>query len=154
MDCAIFDALWKRARGRCEICDVPSAETPHGVLHIDHDYKVSLWGVRGLLCSRCNTSLHYNSVLDPQRVAAYVANPWWKHILETHGVPAEGIPEPEIGSVVSAGGKVRWERTPEGWKRLTNQHWQRGKIEPWHLIIRSHGPHRIRIVVPPVERAA
>ena len=98
MDCETFNALWNRAGGCCEVCRILPEHTPHGMLHIDHDPERGHWGVRGLLCSRCNTSLHRG--IHPERVTAYLANPWWEHVLRELGVPAEGIPEPEIGTVV------------------------------------------------------
>ncbi len=145
MDCETFDALWKRAHGRCEICDVRPEHTPHGVLHIDHDPLVGHWGVRGLLCSRCNSSLHH-AIHDPKRVARYMADPWWKHILDAYGVPAEGIPEPGIGAVVAVGQVLKWRRTRRGWEQMTNLHWKRGRIERWSIIATYSGPHRVRVV--------
>lgn len=148
LDCDGFDALWKHARGKCQICLVPPEHTPHGVLHIDHDPAVGHWGVRGLLCSRCNSTLHL-TCLDPKRVAAYLADPWWGHILKAHGVPREGIPEPAIGAIVRIGTNLSWQRTERGWERLSNHHWRRGQIEPWRLIATSYGPHRVRVIAEP-----
>jgi hypothetical protein len=145
MDCASFDALWKRARGCCEICDIPPERTPHGVLHIDHDEHVGRWGVRGLLCSRCNSSLH-RTILDAKRVMAYLADPWWKHILEAHGVPADGIPEPGIGAVVRVGPNLAWQRTQRGWKQVTGLYLGWGRIDSWSVIATRYGPHRVRVV--------
>lgn len=144
MDCATFDALWKRARGRCEICRTPPERTAHGMLHIDHDEEVGRWGVRGLLCSRCNSSLH-RTILDAKRVAAYLANPWWRHVLDELGVPADGMPEPEVGTVVTAGQTLAWRRTERGWIQITNMHNERGRIQAWSIIATHYGPHRIRI---------
>jgi len=153
MDCETFDALWKRARGRCEICEIRSERTPHGVLHIDHDPLVGRWGVRGLLCSRCNSALHL-ACLDPKRVAAYLGDPYWKHILDAHGVAADGIPEPGIGAIVRVGRTLAWQRTERGWEQVTNLHWKRGQIEPWRIIATYYGPHRVRVISDPVRTSA
>lgn len=145
MDCETFNALWKRARGRCEICRARPEDVPHGMLHIDHDENVGIWGVRGLLCSRCNSSLH-RAILDPKRVAAYLADPWWKRILDAHGVTADGIPEPDTGTVVRVGNTLAWRRTERGWEQTTNLHDRRGCIVPWSLIATGYGPHRVRVI--------
>lgn len=142
MDCATFDALWTRAAGRCEICREP----PRRTLHIDHDSHVGHWGVRGLLCTRCNTTLHR---MPPSRTAAYLADPWWQHILAACGVPASGIPEPGIGAIVAVSHVLRWQRTPHGWERLTNLHRELGRIEPWSLIATYYGPHRVKVLSSP-----
>jgi Recombination endonuclease VII len=152
MDCATFNALWKRSRGRCEICKAAPEDTPHGMLHIDHDSHVGHWAVRGLLCSRCNSSLH-RAILDPKRVTAYLANPWWKQVVSMAGVPLTGIPEPGIGAVVAAGTNLSWRRTERGWVRLSNLNRLRGTAEQWESIAVSYGPHRIRVVHNPAHPA-
>lgn len=145
MDCATFDALWNRASGCCEICSTQPERTQHGMLHIDHDEKVGRWGVRGLLCSRCNSSLH-RAILNAQRVAAYLADPWWRHVLDAHGVSADGIPEPGVGAVVRVGPNLAWQRTQRGWKQLTGLYLGPGRIDSWSLIATHYGPHRVRVV--------
>jgi hypothetical protein len=77
LTCADFNALYVAARGRCQICDIRGEDTKHYILHIDHDYRIGNHGVRGLLCSRCNTMLgQWPHVLDEKRRAQYLANPW------------------------------------------------------------------------------
>jgi hypothetical protein len=76
MKCEQFDELLAFAGGRCQICRVSGEETPHGALHIDHDASVGMHGVRGLLCSRCNTLLGRSGLLTGQAVDVYLANPW------------------------------------------------------------------------------
>jgi hypothetical protein len=76
MNCEDFDALRRRAGDRCEICRVLGEDTPHGMLHIDHDYKLGNRGVRGLLCSRCNTGLDLASVVPRDARSRYLAQPF------------------------------------------------------------------------------
>lgn len=81
MSCAEYAALLLRAGGRCEICRVPGAETSHGYLVIDHDYEYGFapnsGGVRGLLCSPCNTRIAYpTNGAHAEAKAQYLANPW------------------------------------------------------------------------------
>jgi hypothetical protein len=81
LTCEEFDALWLHSGGVCAICGVTGPDTPHGMLHIDHDYKFGYRrGVRGLLCSRCNTLLGRG--LIPQAGAErYEANMWTRKSL-------------------------------------------------------------------------
>jgi recombination endonuclease VII len=150
MDCETFNALWEHAKGICQVCDVRPEDTPHRLLHIDHDPLIGNWGVRGLLCSRCNSSLHH-SCHDPARVAAYLADPYWKHILSAAGVPADGIPEPGIGAIVKVGHNITFERKKRGWVTVSNLDRQRGKIRPWYVIATYYGPHRVRVVYDPAQ---
>jgi hypothetical protein len=76
MTCSEFDELWARAGGRCEICAVLWYDTPHGMLHIDHNPLLGDWAVRGLLCSRCNTQLGTPGRLQGAAVDVYLAMPW------------------------------------------------------------------------------
>ena len=55
LTCADYDALMKRAEGRCEICRIAAEDTPRGALVIDHDQRYGHPAVRGLLCDKCNS---------------------------------------------------------------------------------------------------
>lgn len=75
LTCEEYEALRARAGEQCEICLMPESETSHGLLHIDHDETRGTWAVRGLLCSRCNSTLRPNSPTSAA-VIAYLAAPW------------------------------------------------------------------------------
>jgi hypothetical protein len=89
LSCEDYDRLVERAQGRCELCGVPGAETPHGMLHIDHDPARGNGAVRGLLCSRCNTRLGRG--LLPSHVAdAWLAAPLFKITVWTPRLKVQG----------------------------------------------------------------
>ena len=54
LTCDEFDLLYKIAKGCCQICGTPEAETTRGVLCIDHLTDYGSHMVRGLLCDKCN----------------------------------------------------------------------------------------------------
>lgn len=83
LTCADHDALWKRAKGRCEICRIAAADTPSGKLCIDHDYRYGFFAVRGLLCNRCNSLMRYvdRGEKSDRRTLAYCANAWFVGVL-------------------------------------------------------------------------
>lgn len=81
MSCTEYAALLLRSDGCCEICRVPGAETSHGYLVIDHDYEYGFapnsGGVRGLLCSPCNTRIAYPANgAHAEAKTRYLADPW------------------------------------------------------------------------------
>lgn len=47
--CDEFVQLVLRSEGRCERCDIEMRKPV-----IDHDHAIGRWGVRGLICHRCN----------------------------------------------------------------------------------------------------
>lgn len=86
LDCDDMDRLARRSGGRCEQCAIPEADTPHGMLHIDHDggYGIGC-KVRGMLCSLCNTQLgiaeaHTARTGTPLSDAQvdYLLRPFWR----------------------------------------------------------------------------
>lgn len=83
LTCDDYDRLIERADNSCETCGIRAEDTPHGVLHIDHDATVSLYAVRGLLCSRCNTNLERGHVIPADVRAAYLARPLLVHSRST-----------------------------------------------------------------------
>lgn len=98
MSCAEYAALLRRAEGRCEICRIPGVETSHGYLVIDHDYAYGFapnsGGVRGLLCSTCNTRIAYpTNAANKEAAERYLANPWHrqKGIIEATGYSRETV---------------------------------------------------------------
>jgi len=75
LSCADFEQLLRRANGRCELCSTPAEQTPLGKLIIDHEQRIGMHAVRGLLCPACNA--HMRRVDSGERpmsweVAAYV----------------------------------------------------------------------------------
>jgi hypothetical protein len=95
MDCVEFAALLQRAGGGCEICRVMATDTAHGYLVIDHDYAYGNGGVRGLLCSTCNTRIAYpTNVENREATGRYLANPW--HLRHLARAATEGMPQKDI----------------------------------------------------------
>lgn len=133
LSCEDFDRLRARALDRCEICGTRGSDTGHGELHIDHDPALGDWAVRGLLCSRCNTSLHR---LDSDAARAYLANPW-------HGDVTPVRLEPPVGSKVVDLRGYTWKRLPNGKWRSNSGH--RGSAMTWLLLNKRFGPHNLRL---------
>jgi hypothetical protein len=88
LSCEEFEALRRRADGKCEICRIPEAETPRGLLCIDHDGRYSWWAVRGLLCDKCNALMsridNGERKGDP-RATAYYLNAWFLRVIKNRG---------------------------------------------------------------------
>ncbi len=79
LTCADYDELLAFARNRCQICRAPSAETPRGLLVIDHDHRYGEYAVRGLLCDGCNKLMEHVDAgrkHDP-RAYFYCRNAWF-----------------------------------------------------------------------------
>jgi hypothetical protein len=63
-----FEKLYKSQNGACKICLTKQPKRnkgvgTFGVIHIDHDHETGK--VRGLLCSKCNTSLgHFRDSIE------------------------------------------------------------------------------------------
>jgi hypothetical protein len=85
LTCEDYDALVKRAEGKCEICRIPAQDTTRGALCIDHDPRYGYFAVRGLLCDRCNTRMRrVDRGSDPgdQRTSQYCRNAWFIGVLK------------------------------------------------------------------------
>lgn len=140
LTCDEFDRLRDRAGDRCQICDVPGSDTPHGALHIDHDASMGEWAVRGLLCSRCNTQLDSNvHVLDGARVAQYLSQPWYSVWLAGIGLSPEWVSEPPLGVTVKTRNGRRWRRVDSRWAQTSSS----GRVlwtASWHALQYRHGP--------------
>lgn len=83
MSCASFEKLLARSGGKCELCSLPAAQMRKGKLLIDHEHRIGLHAVRGLLCHDCNA--HMRRVDAGERpvsweVAAYL-------LLSGHALP-------------------------------------------------------------------
>ncbi|MDQ0904146.1 hypothetical protein QFZ22_000131 [Streptomyces canus] len=138
LSCADFDELMRQAEDRCQLCRRTAAETRHGHLVIDHDFRVGDWAVRGVLCSTCNGKIE--RVADPA-CAAYLSNPWYRQMLAVRGLPME-MAEPPLDAAVRAGRRM-WRRSAEGWCALDRY---RGSSLTWSQIYRRFGPHNILLV--------
>jgi hypothetical protein len=90
LTCEEFEAIVEHARGCCEICATPAAETPRGSLVVDHLHGYG-WGnlVRGMLCDHCNVMMGRvdRSEEPPSREACrYMRNAWFaRHSMATRG---------------------------------------------------------------------
>jgi hypothetical protein len=119
---------------RCQLCGIAAEDRPEGMLHIDHAAWIGQWAVRGLLCSPCNARLSTGDGFIPgvprEVVENYLANPWYRRLLDEAGV-GEMIPEPDPGVLVLVGGRPlrQFSRT-------------------WRQVVQSWGPHNIRLVPP------
>ena len=65
----IYDEMYLRQKGRCSIC----GRIPPKKLYVDHDHATG--SVRGLLCNRCNVSLH---LLDNEDLLEKALNYLWR----------------------------------------------------------------------------
>lgn len=140
LTCDEYDHLAADHGGRCFICGSGAAETAHGFLVIDHDGALGYWAVRGLLCSRCNTTLGaFGRVLTPAE-DAYLADPWWRRHFARIGCPAELRAEPPVGAVAVAG-PFRWTRTKRGWERPTAPM----RLTTWPALCRLYGPRKLQV---------
>ncbi|MFC0602248.1 endonuclease domain-containing protein [Streptomyces palmae] len=139
LSCADFDELMHQAEHRCQLCQRTAAETRHGHLVVDHDFRVGNWAVRGVLCSTCNGKIERADLEDPA-CAAYLGDPWYRRMLATRGLDQE-LAEPPLGATVCAGRRM-WHRTERGWSALDRY---RGSSMTWTQIYHRYGPHNITI---------
>jgi hypothetical protein len=80
LTCEDYDALLERANNKCQICEIRAEYTRHHFLHIDHDHTIGRWGVRGLLCVQCNTSLGDYIRWGDTRSLTYIAQPLFQRV--------------------------------------------------------------------------
>ncbi len=69
LSCEEFDELYEYARGCCQLCGTAEAETPRGMLVIDHLSDYGFQAVRGLLCDKCNS---FMARVDSAKVRGWV----------------------------------------------------------------------------------
>ncbi|MEU7240276.1 endonuclease domain-containing protein [Streptomyces sparsogenes] len=140
VSCDEYDRLLEEAGGRCQICRVHPGETKQGFLVVDHDASVGCWAVRGLLCTACNTGITVSPSYSKE-FNSYMANPWWRRMLEEQGLSGEMHPEPPLGAVVIVlPNRRRWRRESDRWQQLANYG---GYDLTWKELNRRFGPHRI-----------
>lgn len=150
--CEEYGDLQRQAQNRCQICGIPADDTPHGLLHIDHEAGRGEWAVRGLLCSRCNTQLDSNvHVLDAAAVARYLCNPWYRSKFAELGISLSPTPQPSVGSAVETSDGRTWHRDELGWGRR-NRHGRVLQPIGWATLTRRYGP-RIRQIVKAAKEA-
>lgn len=88
LSCEEMDALYKYARGACQICDTPEADTKRGRLVIDHLGYYGAHMVRGLLCDKCNSLMSRVDRGAPaagKGVLEYMLNSWCARKLNPRG---------------------------------------------------------------------
>lgn len=75
LTCEDFNQLYEYAKGCCQICKTPEADTKRGKLVIDHAPRYGFIAVRGLLCDKCN------SLMSRADAGVYVAEAfrYWQH---------------------------------------------------------------------------
>ncbi|GAA0969654.1 hypothetical protein GCM10009555_017180 [Acrocarpospora macrocephala] len=142
LTCDDYDALLKGFRERCGVCGTDAKATPAGILFIDHDALRGDWAVRGLLCNRCNSSLHH---MSHQKAADYLANPWYVSALQARGLRIDAEPEPPEGAVVRVSPQGLMWRRAGGWWRCIGDGRRRG-VATWTQLNQRHGPFGIRLM--------
>ena len=139
LNCDEFDELVADYDARCALCAITGPEAPHGFLVIDHDFRYGDWAIRGLLCSRCNSTIDAVGHVRTPKEEAYLADPWWRRRFGRLGLPVELVPEPPVGTVVAIGCQ-QWERTGRGWEDF------RCWPQSWRWLTVRHPPHEIRVI--------
>ncbi len=82
--CKEYDELREMTGGRCWLCSKPEdISDPGRILMADHDHKVGLWAVRGLLCRGCNGRVECPETNPHLDIEGYLGNPWWKRVGRT-----------------------------------------------------------------------
>lgn len=143
MTCAEYDELADFAEDRCQLCRVSPEELPQGMLFIDHDAGLGQWAVRGLLCNRCNSRIAWADPRDSGE-DAYLESPWYRHLLDRAGIDGLDIPEPPLGTWITAG-TMTYHRTIDGWQSHRNRKYP-PKPVTWRILCHARGPHRIKIL--------
>jgi Recombination endonuclease VII len=143
LSCDQFDALHAESDGRCQICRRLPEDTSHRMLCIDHSGW--LWRVRGLLCGTCNSTLgvmkdNWNLGRD------YIARPWWRRECERLGLPADRVPEPDIGSAIRNQFGLVWARVHaepgRDWEMPTQRGQHRMPMR-WNALYDDYGAHNL-----------
>lgn len=143
LTCKQYEALIARCGNRCEICRQPGGDTPRTKLHIDHDCRLGMWAVRGLLCAYCNSHPYVPEVAG--RLPAYVARSWYLNALAAAGVGPEVPPEPPLRSRVFNQDEWIWKRYAAGWIRDTSHH--RARLpKTWTRLVYLYGPHNLHVI--------
>lgn len=139
LNCDEYVEVVEYTGNRCQLCSVPAQAMFHGKLHIDHDGRLGMWAIRGLLCNHCN-SLMQEGYAPPQGGDAYLTDPWYRRLLARAGVPDQ-LAEPEPDAVVQVRGR-RFHKVDDLWRPM-----QRGLVDsyPWARLHYRFGPRSIKI---------
>lgn len=148
LTCLQYEQLIERSAGNCNGCGVAASSLINGHMHgrhqtlmIDHDHTLGLWAVRGLVCNRCNVIADSPYFADAS--ARYNATPFYRELLDQHGVTLDGPPEPPVGSVVLDFARRGWSRTSEGWMALHKYAWHLPPLIRWSELVKLSGPHNL-----------
>jgi hypothetical protein len=101
LTCDDYDALWKYARGRCQICEKTAEEVPGRKLFIDHDGRYGFFAVRGILCPQCNTHMSFvdrGAKPGDSRVWDYIHNAWLVRVLHERWDDRPGKASPSLAA--------------------------------------------------------
>jgi hypothetical protein len=77
LTCEELGAIERDAQERCAIC----GDEPAAGLELDHDHAVGARAIRGMVCPPCNgllRSVDTGKAAPDQRVAGYLATPWYR----------------------------------------------------------------------------
>jgi hypothetical protein len=142
LSCDGYDELLDFTGNRCQVCGTGPKSAGDGVLFIDHDGMLGQWAVRGLLCQVCNVRVEWPHLRGPAG-DEYLANPWYRRLLDRAGIEGVTIPEPALGWYVTAG-NILYHRSEGGW-----QSHRRPKLPPlpitWQKLCYTKGPHNIKV---------
>ncbi|MEU7831323.1 endonuclease domain-containing protein [Nonomuraea sp. NPDC049129] len=147
LNCRDYEQMLVATGQRCEICGVPPQGNTSGKLFIDHENKLGLWAVRGLLCHRCN-SLNAErpgwNVVAPAGSDRYLANPWYRRRLAELGMSDEPPAEPPPSAVVRDSHGGLWIHARGEWR--TKRSRTRGR--DWSRLVDQFGPIGLTITLP------
>lgn len=140
LSCIQYECLLRESGQQCQICGLPGTEMPQQKLFIDHD--VTPWGVRGLLCLKCNSTLGITK--DEWAMGrSYLANSWWRRQCADAGLSASLGPEPPVGSAIRNQWGTVWIRSSEQWWSAPNQGGHGWSPSQWRGLFSSYGPHNL-----------
>jgi hypothetical protein len=141
LSCADYEELLGESGGKCQICGFPASAMPQKRLYIDHEGH--LWGVRGLLCIRCNSALGDWRQGMPDGTDDYLANSWYVRKLAERGLSLED-PEPAVGSIVQDYRGTYWHHADDD--RWTSLRSAVTRSRTWEQMCRLCGPLCMRVV--------
>lgn len=139
MSCDTYEAMLRESSQRCGICGCAPHGNTSGKLFIDHESKLGVWAVRGLLCHRCNSLIGDKlgwGVALPGGHRAYLSDPWYVRRARELGVTLNRPVEPSrSASVQDAHGRI-WKHTWMGWRCADG----RARSRDWKWLTAQFGP--------------
>lgn len=143
LSCADYEDLLTESRSGCQMCGFPANKMPQKRLYIDHDHDGYVWGVRGLLCIRCNSGLGDPRQPAPAGADAYLANAWYLRKLAERGITLD-CPEPPVGAVIQDYRLIYWHHSGDDcWKPIYGT---LSRQRTWDQMYRLCGPLSMRVV--------